>query len=79
MFSLILWLGLVVPVLAQNLAEGPWFDYHVNGINRLSARATSYSFDDQTKALAGDRENSRMVSNTLVSFLFFVSKRTKIP
>jgi len=34
----------------------------VNGINRLPARATSYSFDDEAKALDGNREASRMVS-----------------
>ena len=58
----ILWFGLGVSALAQTLEKGPWFDYYVNGINRLPARATSYSFDDQAKALVGDREDSRMVS-----------------
>ena len=60
--SLFLCLGLGTTALAQNLKEGPWFNYNVNGINRLPARATSYSYDDQAKALAGDREASRMVS-----------------
>ena len=60
--SLFLCLGLGATALAQNLKEGPWFNYNVNGINRLPARATSYSYDDQAKALAGDREASRMVS-----------------
>ena len=60
--ALIFCLGFGVSALAQTLEEGPWFDYHVNGINRLPARATSYSFDDQAKALAGDREEARMVS-----------------
>ena len=58
---LILGLGFGAAALAQNLDEGPWFDHYVNGINRMPARATSYSFDDQAKALAGDREGSRMV------------------
>ena len=58
----ILWFGLGVSALAQTLEKGPWFDYYINGINRLPARATSYSFDDQAKALAGDREDSRMLS-----------------
>ena len=60
--SLFLCLGLGATALAQNLKEGPWFNYNVNGINRLPPRATSYSYDDQAKALAGDREASRMVS-----------------
>ena len=60
--SMILWLGFGAAALAQNLDEGPWFDHYVNGINRLPARATSYSFDDQAKAIAGGREESRMVS-----------------
>ena len=59
---LFLCLGLGATALAQNLNEGPWFNHHVNEINRLPARATSYSYDDQAKALAGDRDNSRMVS-----------------
>ena len=47
---------------AQTLSEGPWYNHYVNGINRLPARATSYSFDDEAKALDGNRETSRMVS-----------------
>lgn len=47
---------------AQTLSEGPWYNHYVNGINRLPARATSYSFDDEAKALDGNREASRMVS-----------------
>ena len=47
---------------AQTLSEGPWYNHYVNGVNRLPARATSYSFDDEAKALDGNREASRMVS-----------------
>lgn len=47
---------------AQALSEGPWYNHYVNGISRLPARATSYSFDDEVKALGGNREASRMVS-----------------
>lgn len=47
---------------AQTLSEGPWYNHYVNGINRLPARATSYFFDDEAKALDGNREASRMVS-----------------
>ena len=59
--SVVLSFGLGVSALAQTLDKGPWFDHYVNGINRMPARATSYSFDDQAKALAGDREGSRMI------------------
>ena len=38
----------------------PWNDHHVNGINRLPARATSYSYPDEQSALAYDREASRI-------------------
>ena len=55
--SLILSFAFGVAALAQTLDKGPWFDHYVNGINRLPTRATSYSFDDQAKALAGDRED----------------------
>lgn len=49
-------------VAAQNLQEGPWYDHYVNGINRMPARATSYSFDDEAKAKNCDREQARMLS-----------------
>ena len=60
--SIVLSLGFGATAMAQTLSEGPWFDYNVNGINRLPARATSYSFDDHAKALDGDRDDSRMIS-----------------
>ena len=46
----------------ENLAEGPWYNRYVNGVNRLPARATSYSYPDAETALAGDREASRIAS-----------------
>ncbi len=60
-FSLILG---VMPLcmVAENLKEGPWFDCNVNGINRLPARATSYSYADQGAALTCDRDASRIKS-----------------
>ena len=39
-----------------------WYDNHVNGINRLEARATSYSYASAEDALACDREVSRIKS-----------------
>ena len=38
----------------------PWYDHHVNSINRLPARATSYSYESEQDALALDRDASRM-------------------
>ena len=54
----------IVPMcmLAENLKEGPWFDKNVNGVNRLPARATSYSYADQGAALTCDREAARIKS-----------------
>ena len=43
-------------VLADNLTEGPWFNYTVNDINREAAHATSYSFSNVDDALKCDRE-----------------------
>ena len=39
----------------------PWNDHHVNGINRLPARATSYSYESEQDALALNRDASRMM------------------
>ena len=38
----------------------PWNDHHVNGINRLPARATSYSYQSEQDALQCDRDASRI-------------------
>ncbi|MBS1503167.1 MAG: beta-galactosidase, partial [Bacteroidetes bacterium] len=41
----------------------PWEDQSIDGINRLSAHATAYSYKDIQDALTGDREKSgRMIS-----------------
>ena len=60
-FSLLLGI-MPLCMVAENLKEGPWFDYNVNGINRLPARATSYSFADQVLALSCDRDEARVKS-----------------
>ena len=39
----------------------PWYDHHVNGVNRLPARATSYSYESEQDALVKDRSISRMM------------------
>ena len=41
-----------------------WKNPFVNGVNRLPARATSYSYPSAEGALAMDRTASRMVSTT---------------
>ena len=51
-----------VCMIAENLSEGPWYDYYVNGVNRLPARATSYSFADTQAALSCDRDLARVSS-----------------
>lgn len=48
--------------MADNLQQGPWFNQYVNGVNRLPARATSYSFPDIEVALSGDRKDARILS-----------------
>lgn len=47
---------------ADNLQQGPWFNQYVNGVDRMPSRATSYSFPDIQKALAGDRNDARIMS-----------------
>ena len=56
---------------AENLSEGPWFNRYINGLNRLPAHATSYSYPDVSTALAGDRDASRIASlNGTWKFMF---------
>lgn len=56
---------------AENLSEGPWYNLYVNGINRLPARATSYSYQSADDALACDRDASRIESlNGTWKFMF---------
>lgn len=40
----------------------PWEDIHINSINRLPARATSFSYSSSEDALSCDREKTRTVS-----------------
>ena len=63
-FQIVLFLLFSVVFLssADNLSEGPWYNQYINGINRLPARATSYSFETEVDALTCDRELSRMAS-----------------
>ena len=49
-------------ISADNLAEGPWFNCTVNGINREAAHATSYSYRNIDDALHDDRQAARMQS-----------------
>ena len=52
----------LILALSVSLYAEPWQNQYVNGMNRLPARATSYSYATEADALTNDRENSRMVS-----------------
>ena len=47
---------------AEDLKTGPWFNHYVNGINRLPARVTSYSYQSEADALTYNRDLSRVTS-----------------
>ena len=52
-------LALGLSAYAQNVFR-PWYNFQVNGINRLPARATSYSYPSEEAALACNRDVSAM-------------------
>ena len=57
----------------------PWYDHHVNSINRLPARATSYSYESEQDALTLDRDASRMkLLNGMWKF-HFAAEETDAP
>ena len=57
--------------VCQTQTPAPWCDHAVSGINRLAARATSYSYGNVEDALAGDRSKARIESlNGTWSFKF---------
>lgn len=61
----------LILALSVSLYAEPWQNQYVNGMNRLPARATSYSYATEADALTNDRENSRMVSlNGVWKFCF---------
>ena len=48
---------------AMLFAQSPdWENHRIIEKNRMPGRATSYSFESESAALAGDRDNSRMLS-----------------
>ena len=51
-----------ISLSAENLSEGPWYNYNINGLNRLPAHTTSYSYKTADEALAFDRNASRIES-----------------
>ena len=58
-------------LFAENLNEGPWYNRYVNGVNRIVAHATSYSYQTAEDALACNREASRIESlNGTWKFMF---------
>ncbi len=57
--------------LCQEHCPAPWQDHTVNSINRLPARATSYSYNSIEEALDGDRTKARIESlNGIWNFKF---------
>lgn len=52
----------VVPNVPTTYRFDPWEDQKIDGLNRMSAHATAYSYTDLQDALAGDRDKSRMQS-----------------
>ena len=57
-----LFMASVLALCAENLSEGPWYNRYINGLNRLPAHATSYSYETADQALACDRNASRIES-----------------
>ena len=53
---------ILAPIFSVSLNAEPWQNQYVNGINRLPARATSYSYATEADALTNNREKSRMTS-----------------
>lgn len=69
-----------IPPIPGVYAAEPWEDPVVTGINRLPARATSYSFASVEEALSGDRESSgRMLSLNGGWDFFFAQKPADAP
>ena len=63
-------------LFAENLNEGPWYNRYINGLNRLPAHATSYSYESAEQALAFDRNASRIESlNGTWKFMFAVDTK----
>ena len=64
---------------AENLSEGPWYNRYINGLNRLPAHVTSYSYKTADEALACDREASRIESlNGTWKFMFAADTKAHI-
>ena len=57
----------------------PRENQYVNGVNRLPARATSYSYADEASALTYDRTKSRMTSLNGVWKFHFAEDVDKAP
>ena len=64
------------PVISQ---AHPRENQYVNGVNRLPARATSYSYASEADALTYDRENARMASLNGVWKFHFAEDVDKAP
>ena len=51
LISLTLLLNLTLLLGAGDLKNGPWFNQYVSGVNRETARTTSYSFETVADAV----------------------------
>ena len=62
LISLTLLLNLTLLLGAGDLKNGPWFNQYVSGVNRETARTTSYSFETVADAVTCNRDAARLVS-----------------
>ena len=64
---------------AEDLETGPWCNHYINGINRLPARATSYSYANVSDALSCIRDLSRTISLNGIWKFDFADDISKAP
>ena len=64
---------------AEDLETGPWCNHYINGINRLPARATSYSYANVSDALSCSRDLSRTISLNGIWKFDFADDISKAP
>ncbi|MEM9983608.1 MAG: glycoside hydrolase family 2 TIM barrel-domain containing protein [Bacteroidota bacterium] len=70
---------LSVSLQAQNQGPVLWQSQQVYGVNKLAARATSYSFPDEKSALKGDRDAARVMMLNGDWYFHFAEKEQDKP
>lgn len=70
---------LSISIYGQQLDKNSWQNQHVFGVNKLPARVTSYSFENEKLALEGDREKSKIKSLNGDWFFKFSKKQEEKP